>query len=39
MEAGKAQISTVFNGSRLLEIPFYQRAYVWGGGTVGTLPF
>ena len=30
MEAGKAQISTVFNGSRLLEIPFYQRAYVWG---------
>lgn len=30
MEAGKAQISTVFNGSRLLEIPFYQRSYVWG---------
>ena len=30
MEAGKAQINTVFNSSRLLEIPFYQRAYVWG---------
>ena len=30
MEAGKALINTVFNSSRLLEIPFYQRAYVWG---------
>lgn len=30
MDAGKATISGVFNGSRLLEIPFYQRAYVWG---------
>lgn len=30
MEAGKATISGVINGSRLLEIPFYQRAYVWG---------
>ncbi|MBI0150211.1 DUF262 domain-containing protein [Bifidobacterium sp. M0353] len=29
-DAGKATISGVFNGSRLLEIPFYQRAYVWG---------
>lgn len=29
MDAGKATISGVFNGSRLLEIPFYQRAYVW----------
>ena len=28
MDAGKATISGVFNGSRLLEIPFYQRAYV-----------
>ena len=30
MDAGKSTISGVFNGSRLLEIPFYQRAYVWG---------
>lgn len=30
MDAGKATISGVLNGSRLLEIPFYQRAYVWG---------
>ena len=30
MEAGKTTISGVFNGFRLLEIPFYQRAYVWG---------
>ena len=30
MEAGKALINAVFNSSRLLEIPFYQRAYVWG---------
>ena len=29
MDAGKSTISGVFNGSRLLEIPFYQRAYVW----------
>ncbi|MBF0966087.1 DUF262 domain-containing HNH endonuclease family protein [Corynebacterium argentoratense] len=30
MEAGKALINAVFNSSRLLKIPFYQRAYVWG---------
>lgn len=30
MDAGKTTISGVFNGSRLLKIPFYQRAYVWG---------
>ena len=30
MDAGKSTISGVFNGSRLLEIPFYQRVYVWG---------
>ena len=30
MDAGKSTISGVFNGSRLLEIPFYQRPYVWG---------
>lgn len=29
MEAGKATIAGIFNGSRLLEIPFYQRSYVW----------
>jgi len=30
MEAGKRTINDVFNGSRVLEIPFFQRAYVWG---------
>lgn len=30
MDVGKATISGMFNGSRLLEIPFYQRSYVWG---------
>lgn len=30
MEAGKRTISEIFNGSRVLEIPFFQRAYVWG---------
>ena len=30
MEANKLQIQGIFNGSRLLEIPFYQRSYVWG---------
>lgn len=29
MKAGEILISGIFNGSRLLEIPFYQRAYVW----------
>lgn len=29
MKAGKILISGIFNGSRLLEVPFYQRAYVW----------
>lgn len=29
MDAGKVQIQDIFNGSRLLEIPFYQRSYVW----------
>ena len=29
MEAGKATIAGIFNGSRLLQIPFYQRSYVW----------
>ena len=30
MKAGEILISGIFNGSRLLEVPFYQRAYVWG---------
>lgn len=30
MEAGKKTISDIFNGNRILEIPFFQRAYVWG---------
>ena len=29
MKAGEILINGIFNGSRLLEIPFYQRAYVW----------
>lgn len=29
MKAGEILIDGIFNGSRLLEIPFYQRAYVW----------
>lgn len=30
MDATKVTIPGIFNGSRLLEIPFYQRSYVWG---------
>lgn len=30
MDAGKRTINDVFNGSRVLEIPFFQRSYVWG---------
>lgn len=30
MEAGKRTINDIFNGSHVLEIPFFQRAYVWG---------
>ena len=30
MEAGKRTISDIFNGNRILEIPFFQRSYVWG---------
>ena len=29
MDAGKRQISFYFNGQDYLEIPFFQRAYVW----------
>ena len=30
MEASKRTISEIFNGSRVLEVPFFQRSYVWG---------
>lgn len=30
MDAGKRTINEIFNGSRVLEIPFFQRSYVWG---------
>ncbi|MEQ9009382.1 MAG: DUF262 domain-containing protein, partial [Ekhidna sp.] len=30
MDAGKRSINDIFNGNRVLEIPFFQRAYVWG---------
>ncbi len=29
MHAGEILVSGIFNRSRLLEIPFYQRSYVW----------
>lgn len=29
MEATKQQIASIFNGHRILEVPFYQRSYVW----------
>ena len=29
MEAGKIMINGIFNGSRLLTVPFFQRSYVW----------
>ena len=29
MEAGKRTINDIFNGNKVLEIPFFQRAYVW----------
>lgn len=30
MDAGKKNLNDIFNGNRILEIPFFQRAYVWG---------
>ncbi len=30
MEAGKKPIADIFNGNRIVEIPFFQRSYVWG---------
>ena len=29
MDAGKRTISEIFNGTKILEVPFFQRAYVW----------
>ncbi|HLO60333.1 MAG TPA: DUF262 domain-containing protein [Bacteroidales bacterium] len=29
MEAGKRTINDIFNGNKILEIPFFQRSYVW----------
>lgn len=29
MDAGKRTINDIFNGNRVLEIPFFQRSYVW----------
>ncbi|GAI09480.1 unnamed protein product [marine sediment metagenome] len=29
MEAGKRTIESIFNKGRTLEIPFFQRSYVW----------
>jgi len=29
MDAGKTSISEIFNGNKVLEIPFFQRSYVW----------
>jgi uncharacterized protein with ParB-like and HNH nuclease domain len=29
MEANKRTLSDIFNGNRILEIPFFQRTYVW----------
>ena len=30
MDAGKKTIGDIFNRTRILEVPFFQRAYVWG---------
>ena len=30
MNAGRRLINDIFNGFKILEIPFFQRAYVWG---------
>ena len=29
MDAGKRMVSEIFTGSKILEVPFFQRAYVW----------
>ena len=30
MDAGKRTINDIFNGGKILEIPYFQRSYVWG---------
>ncbi len=30
MNAGKSSVNEIFNLGRTLEIPFFQRSYVWG---------
>ena len=30
MDANALGIKGIFNGGRLIEVPFYQRSYVWG---------
>jgi uncharacterized protein with ParB-like and HNH nuclease domain len=37
LEAGKKTVSDIFNGNRILEIPFFQRAYVWEDEQWGRL--
>ena len=37
MKAGEVCINDIFNGARLIEVPFYQRAYVWK--TVGKISY
>ena len=34
MEAGKRPITEIFNGSHVLEIPLFQRAYVWDADAI-----
>tara|TARA_B100001063_G_scaffold239659_1_gene263528 strand:+ start:10846 stop:12570 length:1725 start_codon:yes stop_codon:yes gene_type:complete len=37
LDAGKKTINDIFNGNRILEIPFFQRAYVWEDEQWGRL--
>lgn len=30
MNAGRVKLNDIFNGTKILEIPFFQRSYVWG---------
>lgn len=30
MDAGKRTVNDIFSGNKILEVPFFQRAYVWG---------
>ena len=29
MDAGTKQLADILNGNRILEVPYYQRSYVW----------